>query len=548
VTDTTAGHTATIPTGGVTFMDTVGSTSVSLNGGNPVTLSGGIATLTGVTLSGSGSHTITANYAGVSNSFAASSNTTTLAVAKDSGTIAGPATQPVLLAIGQAGSVAITVTGPYSVVAPPSGSLSYSVINSSSTSVASGTATLTAGSTSSTGTVPIASSLAPGTYTVSVTYSGDGNYAGSETATTIQVVVGQITPSIRWIPPAGTIAYGNTLISILVASALSGESTIPGTFAYTATLAGGSPVTVASATVLNAGAYVLTVTFTPTDTSTYKSATATLSLTVTQAAPAVALASSATTVLTTNPVTFTATVSSSVGTPTGSVSFIDGTTSLGSVALTAGVATFSTSSLAVGAHTITAHYAGDTNFSTVTSAAVTETVQDFTLTLGTGGTASATVTPGGVANYALVIGPTTGTTFPGAVTLSVTGLPPGATGTLTPKTLPAGSGPTNVALTVQLPSVTASLRRHETLALQLSPMMLGMLLLPFAGKIRRSARKQCLLSLLLLASLGTSLLALSGCGSKNTGFLGSPQTSYVLTVTATSGNLSHSTTLNLTVQ
>ena len=34
VTDTTAGHTATIPTGGVTFMDTVGSTTVSLNGGS----------------------------------------------------------------------------------------------------------------------------------------------------------------------------------------------------------------------------------------------------------------------------------------------------------------------------------------------------------------------------------------------------------------------------------------------------------------------------------------------------------------------------------
>jgi hypothetical protein len=426
--------------------------------------------------------------------------------------------------------------------------LSYSVINSSSTSVASGTATLTAGSTSSSATLTIASSLPPGTYTVSVTYSGDSNYAASATATTVQVVVGQITPSIHWTPPAGTITYGNSLIGILVASASNGESAVPGTFAYTATLADGSPVTVTGATVPKAGAYVLTVIFTPTDTSTYKSATATLSLTVTQAAPAAALASSATTVLTTNPVTFTATVSASVGTPTGSVSFIDGTTSLGFVVLKAGVAAFATSSLAVGTHTITAHYAGDTNFSAITSTAVTETVQDFSLTVAASGTTSATATPGGAANYALVIGPTTGTRFPGAVTLSVSGLPPGATGTLTPKTLPAGSGPTNVALTVQLPSVTASLRHHETLALQLSPMMLGMLLLPFAGKMRRSARKQALLTLLLVATLGTSLLALSGCGSKNTGFLDNPQTSYVLTVTATSGNLSHSTTLNLTVQ
>lgn len=455
VTDTTSGHTSTIPTGGVTFMDTVGSTTISLNSGSAVTMSGGVATLTGVTLSGVGSHTLTANYAGVSNSFVASSNTTTIAVGKDTGTVSGPATQPVLVPVGQAGSVAITVTGPFSAVATPTGSLTYTLVNSSNTSVASGTLNLTGGSSNATASVPIPSTLLPGTYTLTVTYSGDGNYAAG--TVTVTIVVGKATPSV-------------------------------------------------------------------------------------------ALISSATTILVTSAVTFTATVSSVDGTPTGSVSFFDGTTLLGSVTLNAGVASLTTSSLAVGAHTITGQYGGDSNFGAATSAAVTETVQDFSLTVATSGTTSATATPGGVASYALLVGPTTGTTFPGAVTLSVSGLPPGATGTITPKTLPAGSGPTNVALTVQLPSVTASLRHHETLALQLSPMMLGMLLLPFAGKIRRSARKQGLLSLLLLATLGTSLLALSGCGSKNTGFLGSPQTSYVLTVTATSGNLSHSTTLNLTVQ
>ena len=81
VTDTATGHTATIPTGGVTFMDTVGSTSISLNGGAAVTLNGaGAAILTGVTLSGAGTHTITANYAGVSGAFAASSNTTAIVI------------------------------------------------------------------------------------------------------------------------------------------------------------------------------------------------------------------------------------------------------------------------------------------------------------------------------------------------------------------------------------------------------------------------------------------------------------------------------------
>lgn len=76
VTNTT--NPGTTPTGSVTFTDTVASTRTNLNSGNPVTLnSGGVATLSGVVLSGSGGtvHTITANYAGVTSTFLASYGT-----------------------------------------------------------------------------------------------------------------------------------------------------------------------------------------------------------------------------------------------------------------------------------------------------------------------------------------------------------------------------------------------------------------------------------------------------------------------------------------
>jgi hypothetical protein len=136
----------------------------------------------------------------------------------------------------------------------------------------------------------------------------------------------------------------------------------------------------------------------------------------------------------------------------------------------------------------------------------------------------------------------------------VIGYPAGATATLTPSTLPAGSGPTNVALTVQLPAQTAALPHGNLLPFQLSPafklssMMLGMLLLPFGGRIRRTLGKRGRVPyLLLLVLAGISLLGLAGCASKDSGYFGSPQTSYTLTVTATSGALSHSTTLTLTV-
>src|SRR6202161_2478256 len=76
-------------------------------------------------------------------------------------------------------------------------------------------------------------------------------------------------------------------------------------------------------------------------------------------------------------VTFTATVAplSGSGTPTGSVTFSDGATQIGTGALnSSGVATLSTSSLGVGSHSVTAVYSGDKNFSASTSSAASVTV------------------------------------------------------------------------------------------------------------------------------------------------------------------------------
>lgn len=65
-------------------------------------------------------------------------------------------------------------------------------------------------------------------------------------------------------------------------------------------------------------------------------------------------------------VTFTATASSIAGTPTGTIDFvIDGTSAGAPVALSAGgVASLSTSSLAIGTHTVAVVYSGDGNFVT----------------------------------------------------------------------------------------------------------------------------------------------------------------------------------------
>lgn len=66
-------------------------------------------------------------------------------------------------------------------------------------------------------------------------------------------------------------------------------------------------------------------------------------------------------------VTFTATVTGSPGTPTGTVTFKDGAATLATVSLAGGMATFTTSPLTAGTHTIVATYGGDANFATSTA-------------------------------------------------------------------------------------------------------------------------------------------------------------------------------------
>jgi len=76
-------------------------------------------------------------------------------------------------------------------------------------------------------------------------------------------------------------------------------------------------------------------------------------------------------------VTFTATVTASLkglAAPTGKVTFKDGSAKLATVSLVGSGAAFTTSSLTVGTHKITATYLGDTNFNTHSSTVLKQTV------------------------------------------------------------------------------------------------------------------------------------------------------------------------------
>jgi hypothetical protein len=211
--------------------------------------------------------------------------------------------------------------------------------------------------------------------------------------------------------------------------------------------------------------------------------------------------------------------------------------------------------LAAGTHSITAVYSGDSNYVTLTGFALNEVVENFTVAPSTGGSTSATVSQGGQAVYSLVFSPPSGDTFPAAINLAVTGLPVGATATFSPTSIPAGAGPTTVTLTVALPATAAMQRQRSPLGPSQSPIVLGLIFIPLAVVRRRRLQHLGKAAWVLLFLLGgaVGIAGVSGCGgssgpSQTTSQSGTAPQTYTLTVAATSGSLSNTTTLTLTVE
>jgi len=105
-------------------------------------------------------------------------------------------------------------------------------------------------------------------------------------------------------------------------------------------------------------------------------------------------------------VTFTATVTSGA---TGTVTFKNGSTTLGSGTISAGSASFNTSALSGGTHSITAEYGGDTNYNVSTSAAVSQVVNKAASTTTLTSSSNPSVSGASVTFTATVTSGATGT-------------------------------------------------------------------------------------------------------------------------------------------
>jgi Big-like domain-containing protein len=271
-----------------------------------------------------------------------------------------------------------------------------------------------------------------------------------------------------------------------------------------------------------------------------------------QPAGAVALLASNVSPATGAAVTFSASVvqNSSGVAPTGTINFDDGSTVLASVALDAsGSASFQTSSLANGTHSVTAAYSGDLNYSPNTSELVLVNVgpPDYILNFSK---TSATIAAGQLASFTIEVAPQHG--FNAAVSFSCSGLPAGANCSFNPASVTVGGTAASSALSITTTarSIAAAAPPRGWLGFAfLSTGLLGIGLV-ISGKSgrRRSGPVACLIVTVMMVVGG--LIGCGGGGSSSTPppATGTPAGTYAITVTATSGTTTHQSTVNLTVR
>ena len=464
---TIQGLPATATTVPVSFYD-----GATLLGNVPLVRTGlaatGTASFTTAALTG-GSHSLTAKFAGDANVAGSASTVVTVGVSASASatTLNGPAS----VVPGGTAMLTANVTG----LAPFA---STATVNFLDGTTLLGSAPLTKDAAALTGSASFTTpALAGGTHTLTAMYVGDGNSSGS-TSAPLTVITTTVQSATTLAGPA-TAAVGGTVALMATIQGLPSTATaVPVGFYDGATLLGNVPLVraglaatgTASFTTgaLTGGTHSLTAKFAG-DGNVAGSGSAVLMVVVSPSA-SVTMLSGPASVAGGGTATLTANVTGLAPfATTAMVNFRDGTTLLGSVALTkdpaasTGSAIFTTTALTGGTHTLTAMYVGDGNSSGSTSnplTVITTTVQSATTLVGpatavAGATAALTATVSGLPTSATTapVSFYDGATLLGNVPLTRNGLAATGTASYTTGALTGGThsltakfaGDTNVA-------------------------------------------------------------------------------------------------------
>jgi hypothetical protein len=219
--------------------------------------------------------------------------------------------------------------------------------------------------------------------------------------------------------------------------------------------------------------------------------------------------------------------------------------------LASGTATFATSTLAAGSHSITAQYGGDANYAGSTSTPLAQIVNapaaDFSVAASA---SSVTVAAGQTGMVRLTVTPVNGSTQ--TVTLNCAGLPTGSACTFMPTSVMLDG--THAGMAQLMISTTARTAQAMKVASAGTPPKFGRMLallsifmiaiLGLALVRPRRAMLRIAMAALVLALPVTILVA---CGGSSGG-AGTPAGTYLVTITASSSGDSHTVPVSLIVQ
>ena len=441
-------------------------------------------------------------------------------------------TAPFVIAYGTGQLTASLVTS------PATGSVTFFKTVNTTTKILGSSPLLSNTATLSTST------LAAGAYNLTATYSGDQTHPSAqspELALTITPL--QLTTTIAPI----SLLYGQPIpnLSGTVSGVLPQDAAnLTATFITTATV--GSP----------AGTYSITPVLSGSAAGNYTVAASPTAITIHPAPTLITLNNLVATGSTGTTVTLTVHVASTtIGTPPGSVTLLDGNSPLFTTPLSSsGDAVFLTSTLAQGSHNFTAVYDGSANFTPSISSPQLITIgtgspanPDFALAAT--GTTTQTILSGASTSFTFTVQVQNNLSSP--ITLAATGLPNLATASFNPAYLPPGGTPNTFTMTIATPKTTATnVNQHGQL---LQPFLVAIFLLsPITGLAFHPRKHRVATRFFLLAIAGITLPLASGCGDRiNTAQLSTnPAQTYAITVTGTAtgptGNaLQHSATVTL---
>lgn len=441
---------------------------------------------------------------------------------------------------GQPATFTAKVAGPSGTTTIPTGTVTF----------LNGSTTLGSGTLDATGTATYtATSLNATTYNVTASYSGDPSFSSSTSAAQ-SLVVAPAVATVTLTAPTTAAPGASVTLAVKVAGSNgtpTGSVTFKDGSTTLSTVALASGAASYTSTAFSIGSHSLTAVYT--GDSIYGGATSSAqTLVVGLIAPTVTLTALATAVLA-GPVTLSASVAGSPGTPSGSVTFQDGSTVLSTVTVVSGTASYTTSMLAAGTHTITAVYSGDATFGAATSAPSTVTVSVAPAITFSASPSSLTVSRGSSVTSVITGTPVGG--YTGTVTFACGTLPAGATCTFVPPSLTFTGNNAAASTTLTFGTTTTSaLLQQLPGARTLGGVFAALLLMPFVFVRKRGSAHSRLLLWLVLVGGSASMVMLGGCGksSKSPTTITTAPGVYVVPVIVTAGTAASTVNLSITVQ